>query len=148
MISIKIWVHFGISFVPVLTSLRKAISGYDAAFQTHKFKIGYQWVVPQKGVIGCVFQHVLGRQGVCIPACIGQEVSSQGVSARGMSAWEAVSAQEGGCVCPWGVCPRRVSVQGGVADTPPWTESQMPVKTLPCRNYVADSKNDYAPVWI
>ena len=43
----------------------------------------------------------------------------------------------GGClpggVCPGGVCP------GGVWQTlPPWTEWQVLVKTLPCRNYVAD----------
>ena len=36
----------------------------------------------------------------------------------------------------------RVSVQGDVCQTPPlWTESQTGVKTLPCRNYVADGKN-------
>ena len=71
-------------------------------------------MVPQKGVIGCVFQHALGRQGVCIPACIGQEVSAQGVSARGVSAWEAVSAQEGG------VSVRGVSVQGGYLSRGVW----------------------------
>ena len=39
-----------------------------------------------------------------------------------------VSAQ--GCVClARGLC---------LSDTPPWTEWQTPVKTLPCRNYVAN----------
>ena len=27
------------------------------------------------------------------------------------------------------------------ADPPPWTESQMPVKTLPCPNFVAGGKD-------
>ena len=35
-----------------------------------------------------------------------------------------------------GVCP-----EGDVCLPPPWTELQTLVKTLPCRNYVADGKN-------
>ena len=79
---------------------------------------------------------------------------AQGVSAQG---WVC---QRG--VCPWGCLTRGVSAQGeclprclsargsawgrgclhrGVCQTPLlWTESQTGVKTLPCRNYVADSK--------
>ena len=56
----------------------------------------------------------------------------------------------GGCVCPGeGVCLPRgvstqgVSAQGGCLAPPPplWTEWQMLVRILPCRNYVADVKN-------
>ena len=51
-----------------------------------------------------------------------------------------VSAQGG--VCPGGVCPGGVCPEG-VCQTPPlWTQSQTGVKTLPCRNYVAD-RNKY-----
>ena len=39
----------------------------------------------------------------------------------------------GGAVCS-GVCVPR----GGLPDTPLWTEWQTGVKTLPCRNFVAD----------
>ena len=60
-------------------------------------------------------QHALGR-GVCIPACTGQE---------------GVFAQGGGVSAP---------VHSGI-HTPLWTEWQMLVKILPCRNYVADGKN-------
>ena len=52
----------------------------------------------------------------------------------------------------WGVSTRRVSARRGVCrggvcpgwvTTPPfWTEWQTCVKTLPCRNYIADGKND------
>ena len=86
-------------------------------------------MVPQKGVIGCVFQHALGRQGVCIPACIGQEVSAQGVSARGVSAWEAVSAQEGG-----GVSVHGVSVQGGYLSRGVWQTPPVNRITDACEN--------------
>ena len=62
---------------------------------------------------------------------------------RGVGVWP-------GGVCPGGVCLGGVypgvSVQGvgvsaqgdGVCHTPLWTESQMPVKTLPCRNVDVD----------
>ena len=56
-----------------------------------------------------------------------------------------VSAQGG--VCPGGCLPKGCLPRGclpkGVSGTPPplWTESQTPVKTLPCRNYIADGKN-------
>ena len=60
-----------------------------------------------------------------------------GVSASGVSAREGVSAQGGG-VSAW----EGVSAQGVPArhPPPPWTESQTGVKTLSCRNYVADGK--------
>ena len=39
-------------------------------------------------------------------------------------------------------CGGRLWWGGGVCQTPPlWTESQTGVKTLPCRNYVANGKN-------
>ena len=47
-------------------------------------------------------------------------------------------------VCLGGVClPRRESAWGvsGRRPLPLWTEWQKGVKTLPCRNYVADGKN-------
>ena len=55
----------------------------------------------------------------------------------------------GGGVCPQGgVCSGGVCSRGGVVSqhavrqTPPlWTESQMPVKTLPCPNFVAGGNN-------
>ena len=56
-------------------------------------------------------------------------VSGGGVSAcRGMSACQGRCLPEGGCLC-----------RGCQPDTPPlWTEWQTGVKTLPCRNCVAD----------
>ena len=78
----------------------------------------------------CVSQHALGRE-VCIPACTGQGVSAGRGSAQG------------------GVC-LGVSAQGDVWQTPPRPEADTPceqndwqtgVKTLPCRNFVADGKN-------
>ena len=72
--------------------------------------------------------------------------------------WEGVSAKKGvgvsgqrgiyqGGVCPGGylprgVCPGGCLPRGCLVDTPLWTEWQTPVKTLPCRNYVADGNND------
>ena len=81
----------------------------------------------------------LARGGFCL-----------GVSARGgVSGWESV--YPGGCVwldgvsaqgvSAWGVCLRGLLGWGCLPDTPLWTEWQTPVKTLPCRNYVADGKD-------
>ena len=44
-----------------------------------------------------------------------------------------------GVVCLVGVCPGGVSAQGGLP-TSLWTEWQIGVKTLPCRNFVAGGK--------
>ena len=74
---------------------------------------------------------------------------------RGLSAW-----CRGGCLVlggsPWsGAClpgPGGVCLVWGVASkhglrqTPPGTESQMPVKTLPWPNFVAAGKNVYVLV--
>ena len=51
----------------------------------------------------------------------------------------------GGCVAQGRCLPGGgLSAQRGcLPHPPPWTESQMPVKTLPCRNYVTDGKNIY-----
>ena len=49
----------------------------------------------------------------------------------------AVAAR--GCL-PGGVSAQGVSAQGNVCHPLLWTEWEMPVKTLPCRNYVADGK--------
>ena len=83
--------------------------------------------------------------GVCLRGCLPRGVSAQRVSAwgclpggvclggvcQGVSAWE-VSAQGGVCL---GVSA------GGVSRHPSpceWNDWQTGVKTLPCRNYVAD----------
>ena len=72
-------------------------------------------------------------QGVCLPGrclpggvCLGG-VCPWGCLRGGGSAWGHLLR---GCVCP------------GVSATPPRTESQTPVKTQPCRNYVADGNNN------
>ena len=80
--------------------------------------------------------------GECIPKCTGQGwCVSQIALGRGVST-------QGMCVCPGGWClAGGVSGQGGVYPSmhlgryppPPWTEWQTGVKTLPCRNYAADS---------
>ena len=56
---------------------------------------------------------------------------------------------QGGCLPKVGVCPGDVCLRGVSAQVvsarhtvlPLWTEWQTDVKTLPCRNYVADGKN-------
>ena len=54
----------------------------------------------------------------------------------GVSAWGGVSAQGGD------VCRGEGSAQGFLADTPPCEQNHKTgVKTLPCRNYVADGNN-------
>ena len=69
--------------------------------------------------IGCI-------PSVAVAVCWGGS-AQEGVSARG---------DMPGGVCPGGVCPG-----GCLPDTPLWTEWQTLVKTLPCRNYVADGNN-------
>ena len=75
--------------------------------------------------------------GVSAPG--GSCVCSRGVSALGVSALgvcsQGVSAP-GGCLLPGGGIPACTE-----ADTPLWTESQTPVKTLPWPNFVAAGKN-------
>ena len=68
---------------------------------------------------------------------VGVSASGGGVCSQGVSA-------PGGCLPPGdgGVCSQGMSALGGIpacteADTPPLTESQMPVKTLPWPNFVA-----------
>ena len=103
----------------------------------------------------------------CLPrgkGCVCKGVSAQGGCLAVGACQEGVSTR-GACVCK-GVClPERVYRQGGVStregvsamecvykqgcvfqgvcvpDTPPLNRSQTGVKTLPCRNYVTDSKN-------
>ena len=69
------------------------------------------------------------RRGRCLP----RGVSAKGISAQGVSAhWgssRGVSVQGGG-----------VSAQGGGRHPLLWTQWQTGVKTLPCRNFVADGK--------
>ena len=76
-------------------------------------------------------------EDVCPGGCRGVGVCLGNVCpGRGCLPREGVSAQRGH-VCPGRGClPREC-----LPDTPPWTEWLMPVKTLPCRNYVADGKN-------
>ena len=79
-------------------------------------------------------------------------IPSAAVAARGVSAW-GMSA-EGGCICPgevsaWVVClggmtAWEVSAWGVSARHPLPCEQndwQMPVKILPCHNFIADGKN-------
>ena len=48
----------------------------------------------------------------------------------------------GRCQLPWEVPAPRGGSQHTLRQTPPlWTESQTPVKTLPCPNFVAGGKN-------
>ena len=86
--------------------------------------------------------------GVLSPGgCLLREISAPGVSVP------VVSAPRGG-VCLGGVCSQGVSASGGMAfqhalrQTPPslWTESQMPVKTLPWPNFVAAGNNCVNPI--
>ena len=52
----------------------------------------------------------------------------------------AVSVSGGGGICPGGVCPGVCVFGRPPGNNPPlpWPESLMPVKTLPCPNYVAE----------
>ena len=96
--------------------------------------------------------------GVCLGGFLPRGVSVGGCFPRGVFAW-SVSAWGRGClprevsvkgsVWPGGIClrgvfpagclPRGVSTQGGVC--PGWDVCQTVVKTLPCRNYVADGND-------
>ena len=85
----------------------------------------------------------LNKNAGCVPsAAVVVSVCPGGCLPRRMSAQGGVCP--GGCL-PRGVCPGRgcwVSAQG-IYQTPPlWTEWQTDVKTLPCRNYVANGNND------
>ena len=70
--------------------------------------------------------------------CSGRLCLPGGCLFRGLSAWGGVSAQV--------VSAQEECLHGGSAQLhawihpPQWTEWQTGVKTLPCRNYVADSK--------
>ena len=82
-----------------------------------------------------------GGGGVCLGGfcpggvCLGGGMSAQGVCLPRVA------------VCLVGVCPVECLPGGGVwpgdvqQTLPLWTEWQTPVKTLTCRNYVADGKN-------
>ena len=78
--------------------------------------------------------------GVCQGGCLPRQVSTQGVVCLGVVC-------PGGCLpqgrlpgvsAQVGVCPGR-----GVCQTPP-----TPVKTLSCRNYVADGKNNSFTIYL
>ena len=84
--------------------------------------------------VGCIPSAVIAisergvsGQGWCLPrGCLPRGCLSRGVSAQGVS-------------LPEGCLPRGLFVQGCVCHTRLlWIEWQMPVKTLPCRNYVTD----------
>ena len=74
--------------------------------------------------VGCVL-------AACCPYL--QTCTAQGVCSRGVCCSQGVSTalRGGGCLLPGGVSP------GGSA-TPPCEQN---VKTLPCRNFVADGKH-------
>ena len=88
---------------------------------------------------GCVCPGGVSAQGGVCPGgvypgeCLPRGVCP-GVSAQG-GVYPGVSAQ--GCL-PRGCLPDNQ----GLPDNLPWTQWQTPVKTLPCRNYVADGKKD------
>ena len=106
--------------------------------------------------VGCLPSTAVASKGGVSQHAVGRGCVSQHALGRWLSAW-GMFAREG--VCPGGVCPRGclsggvclgVSTQGlsawgclprGVClPHPLWTEWQTPVKTFPCRNYVADGK--------
>ena len=86
-----------------------------------------------------------GGVGVCSRGCLLREVSTLGVGGLlwgrflllgGVCFW-GVSAPEGGSALG-----SRVVSQHSLRQTPPpWTESQMPVETLPWPNFVAAGNN-------
>ena len=80
----------------------------------------------------------VSTQGGCLPrGCL----LGRGCLPRGcVSTW--------GCVCLWGVCQGEVCIPACTeADTPLWTEWQTGVKTLPCRNFIADSNKLNIKEW-
>ena len=80
------------------------------------------------------------RTGCSLTVCGGCLLLG-GVCSWGLSALLGVSALGGVCswgdVCSWGVYP---NMHWGRHPPPLWTESQMPVKTLPWPNFVAAGK--------
>ena len=72
-----------------------------------------------------------------VGVCLGGVSAQMGCLPRGGVSWGwGVSAQGGVCIVG-GVC------RGGcLPNTPPWTEWQTGVKTLPCHNYVADGNKN------
>ena len=92
---------------------------------------------------GCVSQHALGREGVCVyPSinwgCVSQHaLGREGVCPGGcLSRWRGCLS---GGVCPGGCLP------GRVWQTPPCGQNSWHtlVKTLPCLNFVAGGKNSF-----
>ena len=82
--------------------------------------------------VGCVPFAAVATGG-CIPACTGQGDVSQHALGRG--------CLPGGVYPGWCLPRRRGCLPRGClphTPSPLWTEWQMPVKTWPCRNYVAD----------
>ena len=108
--------------------------------------------------VGCIPFTAVAVWGGCIPACTGQgcvlcipAYTGQEDVCLGVSAWGwAVSAW--GCL-PGGVCLRGIflggvsqwgCLPGGVCHTPPCGQNDRRMthmKTLPCRNYVADGND-------
>ena len=110
--------------------------------------INLEWCIVEKGELTLQTTLFAHKTQECIPVwCVPS--TAMVVSGKGGA---VVSAQ--GRICLGWCLPRRgvclgVSAQGrGVSarhPPPPWTESQTGVKTLPCRNYVADG-NKIIPV--
>ena len=102
-------------------------------------KLPWQECIP----VGCVPSTTVAvcwgvgvcQGGVCL---LGADVCTGGCLPKGVSGQGRLSAQGEG-QSGQGVWP-----EGCLPDTL-WTEWQMLVKTLPCRNYVADGKNRLAP---
>ena len=100
------------------------------------------------GVSGCVYPDGVSRgcvcvQGVCVQGvCVSRGcLSRRGVCPEGCVSiggvcpgWCVQGVCPGVCVCPGVFTP----VHALIHSLPLWTEWQMLVKILPCRNYVAD----------
>ena len=121
----------------------------------------YQECIP----VGCVPAARWPYAGVCFPG--GGEVCFLGGCLLPGGVWSGGCLLLGGVCFPGGVCSQGVSGPGGLlpggggyllwggyipacteTDTPLWTESQTPVKTLPWRNFVAAGNNiSWTLVW-
>ena len=83
---------------------------------------------------GCVWsgESLSGPPGVCSGGwCLLWGGLVRGVCVCSGGIWSG-----GVCICSWGVVS-----QHALRQTPPWRESQMPVKTLPWPNFFAAGKN-------
>ena len=92
--------------------------------------------------------HCSGIRTVRCSGRLGKGVSAQGWGClSGGGVWPGRSlpggVSPGGCL-PRGCLPRENVCPSACWETPPpWTEWRAGIKSLPCRNYVADGNNQY-----